>query len=182
MLVQLMANIEDESSDSNSSTNIEDMIGPILLIRECMKIFTNRADKQPCRTSELLGRQYMIELLNGHEDRLFESCRMDKSMFHALCHTLRTMDFLQDTKIITVEEALGMFLLTVCHNTRNRIIAERFQHSKETISCQFSRVLKAINRLAPHIILPRATEDTPPEILTNPKYYPWFKVKYSIHL
>ena len=124
----------------------------------------------------------MDRTLDKYEDRLFDSCRIDKSMFRALCHTLRIIDFLQNTKIVSIEEALGMFLVTVCHNTRNRIIIERFQHSKETISHQFSRVLKVINHLAPHVIQPRAIEDTPLEILTNPKYYPWFKVTYSIYL
>ena len=86
-----MANLEDDSSGSNSSIDIENMIGPILLINEHMKYFTNKIDKQPCRTSKLSCRQYMLELLNGHEDRLFDSCRMDKSTFHELCHTLRIM-------------------------------------------------------------------------------------------
>ena len=55
--------------------------------------------------------------------------------------------------------------------------AERFQYSGETISRHFRKVLKAVCRLGKEIITPPSFDTTPPEILFNPKYYPFFKVR-----
>ncbi|KAK0604805.1 hypothetical protein LWI29_019629 [Acer saccharum] len=69
-----------------------------------------------------------------------------------------------------------MFLFIVAHSVTSRIVAERFQHSTETVHRQFKRVLKAICGLAPHIIRPSTQGETPPEIRENPKYYPYFQI------
>lgn len=67
------------------------------------------------------------------------------------------------------------FLLTVCQNTRNRMMAERFQHSGETISNHFYRVLKALCRYSRHIIMLVSLSETPPKVRHNPRYYPRFE-------
>jgi hypothetical protein len=45
---------------------------------------------------------------------------------------------------MTVDEQLVMFLHTVGHNVRNRVIQDRYQHSGESISRHFNKVLDAI--------------------------------------
>ncbi|RVW17267.1 hypothetical protein CK203_069192 [Vitis vinifera] len=40
----------------------------------------------------------------------------------------------EDTRFVTVEEAVAMFLLIVGHNVRMRVVAYRFQHSTETVA------------------------------------------------
>ncbi|KAF8478129.1 hypothetical protein DFH94DRAFT_634095 [Russula ochroleuca] len=59
-----------------------------------------------------------------------------------------------------------------------RHIAERFQHSNETISKYFCRVLVAV--LSPpfytnHVCLPKANQPTPSFILDNLKFFPFFE-------
>eukprot|EP00268_Persea_americana_P058978 TRINITY_DN7185_c0_g1_i15.p1 TRINITY_DN7185_c0_g1~~TRINITY_DN7185_c0_g1_i15.p1 ORF type:complete len:191 (+),score=11.14 TRINITY_DN7185_c0_g1_i15:373-945(+) len=50
----------------------------------------------------------------------------------------------------------------------------RFQHSGETISRYFNKVLNAIVMLSKHYITP-PTQDTPLEISSKSIYYPYFK-------
>lgn len=162
--------------DTWSSTSSEDEIGGMILLMELTNAYDFRILKQPCRTSVLSGREYIIELLNGHPDRIYDSFRMNQCTFRSLCQRLKSLGYLKDDKIVSVEEAVGIFLITVGHNMRNRIVSERFQHSQETISRQFNRVLKALCKLAIDIIQPPNMRVTPQEIIGNFKYYPWFKV------
>ncbi|XP_071926042.1 uncharacterized protein [Coffea arabica] len=68
-----------------------------------------------------------------------------------------------------------MALHCVSHDERHRNLAERFQHSTETIHRNIKEALQAIVRLA--LILIRPTDETAvhPKIYNNNTFYPWFK-------
>ena len=51
-----------------------------------------------------------------------------------LCNHLKRHENLQDTQLVTVEEAVAMFLLIVGHNVRMRVVADRFQHFIEIVA------------------------------------------------
>ena len=76
---------------------------------------------------------------------------------------------------MNVNEQLVIFLHTIGHNVRNRVLQDRFQHLGETISRHFKRVLKAINGLRDACITDPANE-VPTKILGDERYYPYFKV------
>ncbi|RWR85042.1 protein ALP1-like protein [Cinnamomum micranthum f. kanehirae] len=120
------------------------------------------------------GYEFVNKVLCGHPKRCYDLFRMEKHMFHGLCNTLKSRNLLHDSKFLSVEEQVAIFLMTIGHSMRNRMMADRFQHSGETISCHFKRVLKAIVNLGKELITPPSFTDTPPEILNNSKYYPWF--------
>ncbi|XP_026451863.1 uncharacterized protein LOC113352233 [Papaver somniferum] len=159
----------DTSSSSDSSCDSEDSFMELLMVKELHK----RYIKIPMMTSVLNGREFILELLNGHPRRMYNLMRMDPSTFMLLCSTLRTNDFLQDDRSVSVEEAVGIFLATVSQSMRNRVVAEMFQHSNETVYRHFKKVLKALCLLGCLIIKPPNMDEIPPEIMTNPKFYPW---------
>ncbi|KAF9473466.1 hypothetical protein BDN70DRAFT_770596, partial [Pholiota conissans] len=59
-----------------------------------------------------------------------------------------------------------------------RHVGERFQHANATISSSFRRVLYALSS-APfyttYVQLPSIDDPIPPEIATNPKFFPFFQ-------
>ena len=59
-----------------------------------------------------------------------------------------------------------MFLNTLGHGFRNKIVQERFQHLGETVSKHFTRVLLAVSRMAIDIInhIDREFRDVPSKI------------------
>ena len=89
---------------------------------------------------------------------------------------LRTYKLLTNSRWITVEEAVGMFLLIVGHNVRMRVIADRFQHSTETVDRQFKETVRAICRLGKFIIHHSQSNEVHPRIANNTKFFPYFKV------
>ncbi|CAL0303344.1 unnamed protein product [Lupinus luteus] len=58
---------------------------------------------------------------------------------------------------------------------RHRVVAERFQHSLQTVSKWFKRVLRAVCKLGRTIIIPRNQSSTHPYIRRTQKYFPYFK-------
>ncbi|KAL5566317.1 hypothetical protein UlMin_029481 [Ulmus minor] len=137
--------------------------------------YYNSITRQPSRSlSPRRGCGFMTQVLNGHDDVFREMFRMDKHIFHKLCAILRQRGMLRDTAGVLIEEQLGIFLNIIGHNERNRVIQERFQHSGETISRHFNNVLKAVKSLSREF-LQQPHVSTPPEILENRRFYPYFQ-------
>nr|CAD1830072.1 unnamed protein product [Ananas comosus var. bracteatus] len=67
-----------------------------------------------------------------------------------------------------------MFLHTVGHHTKNRIVKIEFIRSGETISRYFSTVLRAICAIKNQFVQ-QAGPEIHPEIASSPLYFPYFK-------
>ncbi|XP_038708546.1 uncharacterized protein LOC120003595 [Tripterygium wilfordii] len=96
-------------------------------------------------------------------------CRF--KFFHALCRTLRDDYGLTGLDNIGIPEMVAMFISILCHAQANRDIQKRFQHSGETISQLFHKVLLLVLKLSKDIIQPRgnALHETPMYIHKHPK-------------
>ena len=84
--------------------------------------------------SILSGDSFFNELLIGHERNCFDLLRVSKGCYINLSNELRERGLLADSRSVTVEEQVAIFLFTIAHNERNRVMQNRFQHSGETIS------------------------------------------------
>ena len=98
-----------------------------------LRIMRTYLVKEPYHTSILSGEGWVQELLEGHPKRIRHELGVSKDVFLALIGELREMGH-SDSRYVTLEEQLAIFLyscvtgLTVVH------VGERFQHSNETIS------------------------------------------------
>ncbi|WOK93943.1 hypothetical protein Cni_G02644 [Canna indica] len=139
---------------------------------------SSRSLRQPVRTSALSGATYVQELMHSRV-RCYENLRMEPNLFRRLCDELKGFG-LEDQRI-SVEEGVAMFLYTIGHNERVRVVAERYQHSTETVHHWFKSVLAAIIRLGTQIIKPRYPRTVQPEIQGHPTWYPYFKIEENKH-
>lgn len=110
----------------------------IMLVKKLLKGSTKR---QRISTSSLTCSLYIQELLNGSPIVCYDLMRMDKNGFISLCQLFKEKGWLSDSKHLTVEEKMAMFLFTISHNLRNRFIKIRFQHSGHTVHRYFHEVL-----------------------------------------
>jgi hypothetical protein len=101
--------------------------------------------------------------------------RLNRSKFFRFCNFFRERGFLKDTCHLCVEQQVGMFLNTVGHNLRNRLVGTNFDRSGETVSRYFNKVLHAIGELRGELIRPPSL-DTPSKIAGNNRWDPYFKV------
>uniref|UniRef100_A0A6N2MQ14 DUF8040 domain-containing protein n=1 Tax=Salix viminalis TaxID=40686 RepID=A0A6N2MQ14_SALVM len=120
------------------------------------------------------GTKFVDEVLRGPSDRCLENFRMDKHAFYKLCDILQGKGLLRHTNRIKIEEQLAIFLFIIGHNLRTRAVQELFRYSGETISRHFNNVLNAIMAISLDFFQPPGS-DIPPEILEDPRFYPYFK-------
>ena len=166
------------SSSSESSSDLDDEMGQFILMKYVYEYYKTYLPKMPCRTSLLSGKAYVMEILDGNPTVCYEMFRMRKHVFLNFCDRLKVEHFLHDEKMVSVEEAVAMFLYIIGQNERQRVTSDRFQHSTETVSAWFEKVLIAVCKLGTKIIRPRDRGEVQPEIATNPKWFPYFKVCY----
>ncbi|KAI3454827.1 hypothetical protein Pfo_011490 [Paulownia fortunei] len=139
----------DEFKDLASVALVSVMVGKII------SYYENYIVKEPYRDSMYRGHHFVMDVINGH---------------HEHCHQLFRME-----KYVSVEEQLAIFLMTIGHDERNKMLQERFQHSGETISRHFNTVLKALMNFSILVIVAPSFEQIPNYIRNNPKYWSHFK-------
>jgi glucose-6-phosphate 1-dehydrogenase len=74
-------------------------------------------EKRQVHTSEYTGAKKMKEILEGHESWCKLEFRMEPEIFKATCNYLRREGLLRDTRRVTIEEQLGMFLFMIYHES-----------------------------------------------------------------
>ncbi|KAL0534207.1 hypothetical protein IC582_028495 [Cucumis melo] len=167
--------IQDNHSDDDFDSDDNDDGIFILFTLLYMSLHRIQSSKQPCRTSALRGHDYVIKLLNGNDSRCFDCFRMKRITFIRFCEDLKSKTNLKSSRYLTVQEKVVVFLLIISHNESNCIAAERFQHSGHTFSLAFNLVLRKVCKLGREIIRPPNMDNISMEIVSNSKYYPFFK-------
>lgn len=89
--------------------------------------------REPYHTSILTGEGWVIELLTGHPKRIRCELGVSSEVFILLIDELRGMGY-NDSKYVSLEEQLAIFLYMSVTGLTIRHVGERFQRSNETIS------------------------------------------------
>ena len=92
-----------------------------------------RRDPEPYHTSILSGEGWVLELLTGHPDRIKNELGMSADLFNELIAILRNCDHV-NSRFVSLEEQLAIFLYTCVTGLPVRHVGERFQRSNDTIS------------------------------------------------
>ena len=92
-------------------------------------------------------RENMVRMVYESDVTSVVNIRMNIHEFTTLCDMLETRGGLKNSKNMLVDEQVAMFLHTLAHNAKNRILVNKFNRSGETISRYFKLVLNAICRL-----------------------------------
>ncbi|XP_062100238.1 uncharacterized protein LOC133806123 [Humulus lupulus] len=139
--------------------------------------YTTYIEKTPCMNSSQTGHMWLMEILKGNESRCYSMFRMEKDVFIKLCDELEANYGFKGSKRMCALEILGMFLFTLGHGAGNRLTQERFQHSSETISRYFNKVLDVLCHMSVDVLKSPDPEfkDVPEEILKDFRYMPHFK-------
>ena len=90
--------------------------------------------KEPMHDSMRTGEMYIQELLAGHGDRIRNTLGLHRHVFQALVRELKMYAGLKDTKHVSAEEQLAIFLRLARTGLGQREARECFQRSPETVS------------------------------------------------
>jgi hypothetical protein len=92
-----------------------------------------RKEPEPYHTSILTGEGWVMELLAGHPDRIRCELGMARHVFVELVSELRRIGY-SNSKYVSLEEQLAIFLYTCVTGLTTRHVGERFQRTNDTIS------------------------------------------------
>jgi hypothetical protein len=84
-------------------------------------------------TSALSGYAWVMELLTGHPERIRCELGMHRHVFVALVTDLRNLGHI-DSRSVSLEEQVAIFLYMCVTGLTVRHVGERFQRSNDTIS------------------------------------------------
>ena len=143
----------------------------ILLVQNIRR----RTCREPsCEKLEIMEK-YLSRLIDMNDATSINKVHMNKSTLFNLCSILRGKSLLWDILHMSVEDKLLIFLHTIGHYQRNRIIAHNFLRFGETISRYFNHVLFTIGELQHEYVRPPSTQ-TRPYIAARSTIYLYFKV------
>jgi len=101
--------------------------------RESILLYASCFKKVPQHTSILSSQGWVDELISGHDGQFYNNMGMHKHVYQELLSTLRKDTDLHDTRYISAEEQLTIFLQYAHWGLSNRALQERFQRSGDTI-------------------------------------------------
>ncbi|XP_057775366.1 uncharacterized protein LOC130994335 [Salvia miltiorrhiza] len=87
---------------------------------------------------------------------------------------IREKTHVQDTRYTTVEEMVATFLIIVGHNDRYCNVRQRFNRSHFATSQNFNKILRALNTIAPDMMV-KPTTAIPAKIRESTRFYHFFK-------
>ena len=96
-------------------------------------ILSERQQPIPYHTSVLSGHKWVLELIVGHPDRIRCELGVRKEVFLQLLLELRQAEHV-DSRRVTLEEQVAIFLYTCVTGLTVRHVGGRFQRSNSTIS------------------------------------------------
>ena len=131
------------------------------------------------RNCSLSGERWVVELINNHWDRIFDNLRMEAPLFRQLCDLLLERGYWEPhpTQRVGIHEPITICLLCLSYNERHRVLAERFQHSSETVNRHPQRCLRSLVRLGRDLVKPIDYHTIHPRIQNSALFWPWFKVR-----
>ena len=104
--------------------------------------------------------------------------RMRPVTFYELFRILVERNLVRETIYMPIIEQMLMFLHTIGHNVRLRVVIAKLHRSIETTYRYFKIVLRAVLHVYRHVVR-LLDNSTPPEIKNSRRFYPYFKVIFS---
>lgn len=89
--------------------------------------------KTPRNNSKLSGAEWNQEILNGHGGRFRSAFGISQNVFNRILHVLKNKAGLKDSKHLSAEEQLGIFLYITTTGLSIQKAQEQIQRSVDTI-------------------------------------------------
>lgn len=110
--------------------DVEDQIICLMIIYWYLKRhFLKRIPRIMDHTSILSEHTYMLELLRGSKMICHELRHLSCNAYVLLCNHFKRKQWVQNSRYITIEEKMTIFLTIISYNERFRVVKRRFQHS-----------------------------------------------------
>ncbi|AAD25557.1 Hypothetical protein [Arabidopsis thaliana] len=164
--------VEDDDMD----LVLEEENNMYALVKELYGGKNVNTERQLVRINRGGGWRRVQRLMVESKVECFDILRMHQSTFRTLCKILSEQYKLEESCNIYLEESVAMFIEMVAQDLTVRVIAERYQHSLETVKRKLDEVLSALLKLAADIVKPTRDDVTgiSPFLVNDKRYMPYF--------
>jgi hypothetical protein len=105
---------------------------------------THKNSYDPIDERDRMRIEYLTKKVWKDDVTCVNMLRLKRESFFRFYKLFRDRDLLHDIVYVCVEEQVAMFLNTVDHNLRNRIVGINIGRSGETVSHYFNKVLHIV--------------------------------------
>ena len=164
------ATITDQAHQHVVQHNHQFVANCLVIITAMITIMMMPTNPEPYHTSIISGQMWVKELLHGHPDRIYCELGVQKEVFLELICTVHSFG-ITGSKYVTLEEQLSTFLYMCMTGLTIHHTGECFQHSNNTISKSFQKMLIIFSSgpfYTIYVTLPDA--DTHPFTMNLPQY------------
>ena len=104
-----------------------------IILTAMASLLTSMYTRDPYHTSILTGEGWVMELLAGHPEHIRCELGVTVQVFEAMIRELQDLGY-ENSKHVSLEEQLAIFLYACVTGLTIRHLGERFQRSNATIS------------------------------------------------
>lgn len=123
----------------------------------------------PHHISSLHRHEYITKTLNWSLQTCYDRFWVRPPTLCFLCQTLWSMEFLDKTRGVMMEEAVAMTLYLLTHAPTYILVGNRFKYSTEIVHRQFKETVRAVCRLGRHTLHQTHTFGVHPSIRSKRK-------------
>ena len=162
--------------DENMDLILDEEKHMFSLIEETYGVAEVNTNKELVRTNRGGGWRRVQCFMNESEVQCYDILRMNQSTFNSLCKILSEKYQLVESGHVYLKESVAMFLEMVGQDLTVRALAERYQHSSDTVKRKLDEVLSSLLKHAADIVKPGRDEfaSVSPILVDDPQYYPFF--------
>ena len=164
-----------ETSDKSDEEELFLTFAMFVLLRLTLfDPYLNLLQRRRIRDGSRSGVQWVVELINGHRDRIFDNLRMKTPLFLQLRDLFLERGYWesQPTQQVGMHESVAICLLCLNHNERYRVLVERFQHYSETVDRHLQRCFRSLVRLGCDLVRTIDYHTIHPRIQNSALFWP----------
>ncbi|KAH6801262.1 nuclease HARBI1-like protein [Perilla frutescens var. hirtella] len=172
----------EEDIDEEEEIELYENVRLLLLTIKTVIILLGKIAMMRRRIERSLQRQlksrtvfyFINNMIEGDPQSFRQLYRMYPDAFMKLCSIIKEKTHLEDTRYVCVEEMVATFLIIVGHNDRYCNVSQRFHRSHFATSQNFNKILKALNTIAPDMMVKTST-GIPAKVKESIRFMPFFK-------
>ncbi|XP_034584171.1 uncharacterized protein [Setaria viridis] len=180
----------EDSSEFEEEEEEDDDDDLMLFILPALYLATTETEtgtpRQPSKLSDATGikttgqapvfgdAKWICKVLEDDRGQGYGKLRVEPHILLELSRYLRSNNLLRNTKGLSVEGKIGIFIYMLSRNASFQILSNRFKHSTETIHRHIKACFDAVTAMTGEFVKPPSTQ-THWKISSDPCYGPYFE-------
>lgn len=144
----------------------------MLFVFPALYLASTRCETQS--TSKLGGVEWICEVLEDDRGQGYEKLRIEPHILREFADYVRSKSLLRNTRGVSVEEQIGMFVYMLSRNANFEKLSERFERSRETVHRHIKACFDTILSLKTEFVKYRSAEPHW-KISSDSHYWPYFE-------